>query len=401
MPQKSWTDKILAPFERKTSSGRYVAEIDGLRFLAIFLVILFHAHLFFRDGTEPVNAHELAGRDWGTIFRHLPNFFIAKGWFGVQIFFVISGLVLALPFASHHLKGTRLPELRDYFKRRLIRIEIPYLITLTLFFVTSGLWNGAGMREMLPHYLAGLIYSHTVFFDGALNPLLGVAWTLEIEIQFYLLAPFLCRIFMISNAPLRRGILLAAVVAMQFVNEGLKGVWPSGVWDHFIIGQLGYFLIGILLADLFLSPGFHRWREGRRGSLWDVVGLIVWPLVFLMIEWNLPVNLKPFALLIGFLAVLCGNRLLRLFRNRWLTAVGAMCYTVYLFHNTMLYVILRPLVFTDILAGNWPFNAVLITLMALMAIVMCAGLFLLVEKPFARGKLPWSKASKNAPRHKE
>ncbi|MDA7877524.1 acyltransferase [Akkermansiaceae bacterium] len=389
MAPPSWTDRILAPFERKPSSGRYVPEIDGLRFLAIFLVILFHAHLFFRDGTEPVNAHELAGKDWGTIMRHLPNFFIAKGWFGVQIFFVISGLVLAIPFASHHLNGTRLPELRSYFKRRLIRIEIPYLITLTIFFVTSGLWSGAGMREMLPHYLAGLIYSHTFFYDGALNPLLAVAWTLEIEIQFYLLAPFLCRIFMISNAPLRRGILVLGVVASQFLNEGLQGIWESRIWDHSIIGQLGYFLIGILITDFFLSPGFAKWREGSRAHFWDVLGLITWPMVFLMIEWHFPVSLKPFVLLLGFLSVLCGNRLLKLFRNRWLTAVGAMCYTIYLFHNTMLYVILRPTIFKDVQAGNWPLNAILICVMAVMAIVMCAGLFLFVEKPFARGKLPW------------
>ena len=196
---------------------------------------------------------------------------------------------------------------------------------------------------------------------------------------------------MISDVRLRRGLLVAGVIAAQFVNQGLNGLWESRVWDHSIIGQLGYFLIGILIADLFLSPNFGEWKEGSRGNLWDVVGLIAWPLVFLMIEWHFPVNLKPFVLLVGFLAVLCGNRLLRLFRNRWLTAVGAMCYTVYLFHNTMLYVILRPTIFSDIQAGNWPLNAFLICVMAVMAIIMCAGLFLLVEKPFSRGKLPWRK----------
>jgi len=393
MAGPSWTDRILAPFERKPSSGRYIPEIDGLRFLAIFLVILFHSHIFFRDGSEPVTAAELAAEEGMTILRHLPNFLIAKGWFGVQIFFVISGLVLALPFASHHLRGTRLPELKNYYKRRLIRIEIPYFITLTFFFLTSGAFGGQGMGAMLPHYLAGLLYAHTFFFDGALNPLLAIAWTLEIEIQFYLLAPFLCRLFLISSPAIRRGIFVVGILLSQFLSESLNARWESHIWNHSLIGQLGYFLAGMLLADFFLSPDFKKWGGGERARLWDFVGLIAWPLVFVMIEWHLPVNLKPFVLLLGFLAVLCGDRLLRLFRFRWFTAVGAMCYSVYLFHNTMLYALLRPTLFCNIQAGNWPLNALLICLMALLAIAMCAPLFLLIEKPFARGKIPWLSAA--------
>ena len=360
MPDQSLSSRILEPFERKTSSGRYVPEIDGLRCLAIVLVVLYHSHIFFRSGAEPVDAQTLAHESWGTILTYLPNFIIAKGWFGVQIFFVISGMVLAIPFANQHFTGSGAPELRSYFKRRLIRIEVPYLLTLSFFFLSAVLWDGKSFSEMIPHYLAGLLYSHTIFFDGALNPLLSVAWTLEIEIQFYLLAPFLCRIFAIKNSLLRRG-------------------------------QMGYFLIGMLVADFFLSSGFEDLRSRMKSRAWDVVGLIIWPTTFLMIEWHPGLNLKPFALLVCFLSILCGHYLLAIFRNRWLTAVGAMCYTVYLFHNLMLYGFLRPFVFTQVQLGNWPLNTLLIGLMAVMAIALCAFLFVIIEKPFARGRWPWAK----------
>jgi peptidoglycan/LPS O-acetylase OafA/YrhL len=92
-----------------------------------------------------------------------------------------------------------------------------------------------------------------------------------------------------------------------------------------------------------------------------------------------------------FLSILCGHHLLAIFRNRWLTAVGAMCYTVYLFHNLMLYGFLHPFVFTKVQLGNWPLNTLLIGLMAVMAIALCAFLFVIIEKPFARGRWPGAK----------
>lgn len=391
MPDQSLSSRILEPFERKTSSGRYVPEIDGLRCLAIVLVVLYHSHIFFRSGAEPVDAQTLAHESWGTILTYLPNFIIAKGWFGVQIFFVISGMVLAIPFANQHFAGSEAPELRSYFKRRLIRIEVPYLLTLSFFFLSAVLWEGKSFSEMIPHYLAGLLYSHTIFFDGALNPLLSVAWTLEIEIQFYLLAPFLCRIFAIKNSLLRRGLFLLGIPMFELLTKFLSGAHGSSMWDHTVIGQMGYFLIGMLVADFFLSSGFEDLRSRMKSRAWDVVGLIIWPTTFLMIEWHPGLNLKPFALLVCFLSILCGHYLLAIFRNRWLTAVGAMCYTVYLFHNLMLYGFLRPFVFTKVQLGNWPLNSLLIGLMAVMAIALCAFLFVIIEKPFARGRWPWAK----------
>ena len=215
-------ERILAPFTRVTSSGRYIPEVDGLRCLAIVLVVLFHGHHLFRSGDEPVTAVAISEAGWLSALTYFPNFFIAKGYFGVQIFFIISGMVLALPFASHYLQDTKKPILRDYFRRRLVRIEIPYLITLTFFFIWGLAFHGDNFSEMLPRYLAGLIYSHSLIYDGALNPILTVSWTLEIEIQFYLLAPLLCRIFCLQNATLRRGLLILAMATIApLVNQAL------------------------------------------------------------------------------------------------------------------------------------------------------------------------------------
>ncbi len=274
MTKRTPAERILAPFTRITSSGRHVPEVDGLRCLAIILVVLFHGHHLFRTGNEPVTAAALSEAGWLSVLTYFPNFFIAKGYFGVQIFFIISGMVLALPFASHYLQDSKKPVLRDYFRRRLVRIEIPYLITLTFFFLWGLAFHGDNFSEMLPRYLAGLIYSHSLIYDGSLNPILTVAWTLEIEIQFYLLAPLLCRIFCIQKPSLRRGLILLAMATIDPIVSQANDILPSVIWRESILDHLSYFLAGILLADLYLSPRFKATRENGTGHLWDLIGLI-------------------------------------------------------------------------------------------------------------------------------
>ena len=391
MTKRTPAERILNPFTRVTSSGRYIPEVDGLRCLAIVLVVLFHGHHLFRSGEEPVTAAAISEAGWLAGLTYFPNFFIAKGYFGVQIFFIISGMVLALPFASHYLQETKKPVLRDYFRRRLVRIEIPYLITLTFFFLWGLAFHGDNFSEMLPRYLAGLIYSHSLIYDGALNPILTVAWTLEIEIQFYLLAPLLCRIFCIRNTSLRRGLVLLAMATIDPIVSQANDILPSVIWRESILDHLSYFLAGILLADLYLSPRFKATRENGTGHLWDLIGLIAWPATFLLIEASLPLNAKPFVLILAFLAVFAGPRFRKAFSNRWIAAVGMMCYTVYLFHSFFIYSVINPIVFEWIIPitpGSWPWNLVLMGLLLFLSILLCALVFLVVEKPFARGRLP-------------
>ena len=319
--------------------------------------------------------------------RFLPNVLFSKGWFGVQIFFVISGMVLALPFAAAQLRGDRLPALKSYFMRRLIRIEVPYFIVLTLMFLWHWLFLGASFTENLPNYGAGLVYLHHLIYDGALNPLLPVSWTLEIEIQFYLLAPVLCQVFKIRRTLWRRTLLLGAIFAIQPLTD-----WSvMSPFENTLLPRLDYFLAGMLLAD------FHLLRNpSQSGSVriwWDVIGVMSWLGVFLLLETSTMVNLKPFVLLISFWAVLRGGLFRKLASFPWVTSIGMMCYTIYLFHELFIYSIFNPFVFGRIIPvedGEWPLNSILMLLMAFFVILLSAGTFLLIEKPFSRGKWPFA-----------
>jgi peptidoglycan/LPS O-acetylase OafA/YrhL len=388
----SWSDRLLAPFQRKTSSGRYLPEIDGLRCLAVVLVVVFHSHGFFTTGNEPSTVPELINAGPVEGLKHAPHALIGRGWFGVQIFFLISGLVLSLPYAAHFLHGEEKPFVKKYFKRRLIRIEIPYFIALTFFFILSITLYQSGLVR-LPNYAAGLIYGHGLIFDGQHNPLLFVAWTLEIEVQFYLLVPLICRVFALPKIP-RRALLVAGILAVDQLFGGAFPAINESFLQQTVFRQLNWFLPGLLLADLYLSPGLRNLRENGGTRFADLIGIPAWIAVFVLIDFHFKVSPRPFVLLLAFWCVLAGPGLGKIFSNRWATAVGMMCYTIYLFHNFFIHTFFGPHIIRPLqghFEGNWPLAAAFIFAMAAVIIVLCGFIYLFVEKPFARGKLPWKK----------
>ncbi|HVG16816.1 MAG TPA: acyltransferase family protein, partial [Chitinophagaceae bacterium] len=121
--KRPWLEK----FRRETSSIAYLPEIDGLRFLAIFWVVALMHTTHFID--EKFFGNKLiVGAYWRSFFM--------EGGHGVTLFFMISGFILSLPFAKMHLQkeGAKRINLKEYYIRRLVRLEPPYIIALILFF---------------------------------------------------------------------------------------------------------------------------------------------------------------------------------------------------------------------------------------------------------------------------
>lgn len=104
---------LIKRIGRITSTGKYIPFIDGLRFLAIAPVVL--THIFYLIVVKNnVSTDEISSIYW------LP---IKNGGNGVQVFFAISGFVLALPFIAY-MTGLSSKEisLKSYFFRRLTRL---------------------------------------------------------------------------------------------------------------------------------------------------------------------------------------------------------------------------------------------------------------------------------------
>jgi peptidoglycan/LPS O-acetylase OafA/YrhL len=372
--KRALSDRLYASLSRVTSSGAFIPEVDGLRFLAIAPVVIFHVGNYLT--VHPVAAYaEPAALDWaGRVARH--------GHYGVQLFFIISGFVLALPFAKSY-RGGEPVSIRRYFMRRLTRLEPPYVIVMVASFVLLLLVRGDDARGLWPRLAAGLFYLHGVTY-AELNPVNLVAWSLEVEVQFYLLMPLFAFVFTVRRAAVRRALLLCAMavcVASQaaFIQEGGRLHWS-------LANYLQYFLAGFLLADWYLG-GAGR-RPGR-GFAWDVVSLVGWPALVLVCERPATARaaFAPLALLL-FCAAFRGRLTNRLVTLRGVTVVGGMCYTIYLIHFQLLSA------FEKVFGGasltrHFSVNLLLhVVMFAPVLLAAGAAFFLLIEKPCMRHDWP-------------
>jgi peptidoglycan/LPS O-acetylase OafA/YrhL len=376
---EGWRDRLAGRLTRRTSSGRYIAEIDGLRFVAIAMVVLFHSQL---------RLFEASGGEIGES-PPLHNTFdlsIAQGRFGVHLFFIISGFILALPFAAERLAGARPVRLKAFYLRRLTRLEPPYFVVLTVYFLlgsTTHLWKlwSDYHDTLLPRFGAGLVYAHGLLFRGN-NPILPPTWSLEIEVQFYLLVPLLALVFTIKRTAQRRALMIggaAFAAIVQWVMLESLGVLPP-----ILLSYLQFFLVGFLLADVFLL----EWHEqpSQRWT-WDAIGLAALLIVFIgppplheRILWAHQLVLLPCLFVCLFCAAFRGPRIRSLLTFRWIAIVGGMCYSIYLLH-TPLMAMLAP--HTAGIGERWGTLNVVVQFLVLggIALLVSALFFIFVERP--------------------
>ena len=156
------------PVGHGTEAAGYRADIDGLRAVAVLLVLAFHA----APGT------------------------LSGGFIGVDVFFVISGfLISSILFRS--LQAGRFSYVEFYVRR--IRRIFPALVTVLLFTAVAGAWLllPSDLHQLGRHVAAGalfvsnlVLYTESGYFDSAAEtkPLLHL-WSLGIEEQFYIVWP--------------------------------------------------------------------------------------------------------------------------------------------------------------------------------------------------------------------
>lgn len=319
-PEKSQSRSKGFPWRlrRITSDGSWIAELDGLRFVAIVSVVLYHisAQLLVKSG-HPV---AIQGR-----YAWLVTL-IGNGDRGVRLFFVISGFVLGLGFARQHLHLGKSIDLKKYFLRRVTRLEPPYIFNLVFCALVAFVYYHQRLGYMAPHLLASVMYLHNVAYRAP-SVINGVTWSLEVEIQFYILAPLISLLFRIPGAWLRRSIFLFLIVLIGTMQMALHiGATVAGLT---IIFYLQYFLVGMLLTDLYLTvrPRIQtHWK-------WDIVSLCGWPIVFLVSRDYLWFHaIFPFLIMALYIAAFQGKVFRGFFSNLWIATIGGMCYSIYLWH---------------------------------------------------------------------
>jgi peptidoglycan/LPS O-acetylase OafA/YrhL len=302
---------------RIMTSGTWIPQIDGLRFVAIVSVVLFHTvgQLLERTG------HPIAVQPRYALLVRL----VSNGDRGVLLFFVISGYILARPFLRQHRLGGKPVSIPAYYLRRVTRLEPPYILSLLLY-TAAFMAFGMPLRPMLPHLAASMFYLHNLIYR-TMSTINFVTWSLEMEIQFYLLAPLLGTLYLLRNTAFRRSLLIALILAGGAFSL-YANAHDTAIWRWTILNNLHYFLTGFLLADILEG---HQ-QQPYRSPAWDAVSLIAWPIVFLLPRTDPTLAWLPFLILPLYLAAFYGPASNWFFRRPFVALGGGMCYSIYLMH---------------------------------------------------------------------
>lgn len=384
--------RIPRLLSRETSGGKFIPQVDGLRFFAIMSVLLYHiAGAYLQQA--PKRFEPLAASTVGHPFRadntnafaaehsrDLIGRILAEGYFGVQLFFAISGLIIATPFANSLLGGGKPVELGKFYLRRVTRLEPPYIINLVLFAGLMSLSAATRAGVDAGHFFASMFYVHNIVYGegSTINP---VAWSLEIEVQFYLLAPLFIQVFKIQNAWVRRGLLAGVIVAfgaMQSLRELDHHAPTTGLS---FLTQGHWFFVGYLLADL--SATTWRLREPKHRMFWDVAGTLAWGSMWFILAYRFAIDLvMPWVMLVAYTAAFRGRMWKAITSSPLLYIVGGMCYTIYLYHPITASMMVRytaRLGVTPWFGVNLIIQCVILTVFTL---AVCSVLFVLFERPF-------------------
>lgn len=246
----------------------HIEAIEGLRGVAVLWVIAFHYFILRSD--RPLDP-------WIALVKEMRplQVVVGNGYLGVDLFFLITGFLLTLPWLHAHARGAEAPSAWAFYRRRVLRIVPAYYVHLgVLFFLVVPLVLGPEfwMRNLwftLENLGAHLAFVH--YFTPVTSASLGVngaLWTLALEAQYYLLLPLLAPWIARRPAAVALGLIAVALAwrweaahgmpALVAIESRLGAPWklPEPTIRHLLAtqlpGYLAHFALGILAGRAWL-----------------------------------------------------------------------------------------------------------------------------------------------------
>ncbi len=342
---------------KRPTAGPNLDALDGIRGLAVLLVLASHTGAFQLQG---------------------------HGGVGVWLFFGLSAFLLTMPFAARPERAASWPDLRHYFARRLRRILPAYYLILAVEFVFV-------VDADLP-----VILRHALFLQGD-----TILWTIPQEVLFYLVLPFLAAghlfLFRRSRGATIAGLAALALFANLHLDASVFAMNGNGRWMRF---YLGVFVTGMAFSYAYASPALTRIvARPRVNRALGVLGLGILAALFTTSEsyheffasvpilgalefplgWAYPGSFGVLCGALIYITLVCDGRWIhRILSSLILRAVGITSYSVYLWHL----VVRDTLLGMGVTAGLPLFAATL----GLTYPLACT-VYALVERPFMRPRV--------------
>jgi peptidoglycan/LPS O-acetylase OafA/YrhL len=346
----------------------HLSRLDHLRFLAAGLVVVYHYSY--------MNLPQWSGSN------PLVNL-VREGHTGVALFIVMSGFLFGVITYGKEISYSQ------FVINRIIRIYPAYLFVLLVgAYITR---TSFGVQDILMCLLPFTNSYMPLLQNGKLAQL----WTISIELQYYLIFPFILRFVRINGLIYCLALIGLATLMRAIVWEATGTVQDLAYWT--IVGRIDQFMIGMMLAYAFKG---ERLKFGN--PLWTLLSSAV-----------LLAVIELFALRGGFFAVgnpgspyagwwivwpdiegacwgfvmmsylMCRVRLPRT-ADRAMSILGQVSYSIYLVHLIVIPAVMRVIPFPLAMGPDLQANVLLTGVLVVLPVVVAVSLavHLVIERPF-------------------
>jgi peptidoglycan/LPS O-acetylase OafA/YrhL len=367
----------------------YFPNLNGLRFIAAFMVIISHIEQF--QSVLKLDSY------WGVEGVH------NLGKLGVYLFFVLSGfLITYLLLHEENISGTI--SVKNFYIRRILRIWPLYMLIVVLgFFVLPhlSLWFVPDWSPTLQHdfwkkfTLFFLFFSNLAFAIYPAEPVSSISqsWSVSTEEQFYLIWPVLMKFFK-NKLRLLIGVIAVywsikvSVLMMQHFAPSLNNFLALATISNYLemfcidamaIGGLGAYFI-FHKKEWFTKIVFNRWVE--------IAALLV-VLFFVVTGYKgiKSIRIETYAVFFGIIIfnAACNPKTIFKLENKMLSYLGKISYGLYMYHS-----IIIPAVINLGIQQGWTSRFFFYPACILLIIAVASISYEFFEKPILKRKLNFS-----------
>jgi peptidoglycan/LPS O-acetylase OafA/YrhL len=338
-----------------------------MRGIAALYVAVYHYGLYamFRGGT-------------GNILGH--------GYIAVDLFFMMSGFVMALTYRDLFAEGRSLRNMLGFLGKRIARIY-PLYVMASLAALIAVIWAGLSSRAEQMTVTKAVANILLVQSWGVADSYVGPGWSISAEWAAYLIFPLLCTVVLFGQ---RQVALAWAAIAFLFLvllaelpadmTHVVRARGPLDLYDGRNYGAVARCLIEFLLGMLCFRVSRHRGLADRLGRNWVSLGAVALIGGLLAVR-NSDILIVPLLALLlvslahdkGRVAAFLGSPVFH-----WL---GTISYSIYLFHTTV-QAIVGPPIQRAVEASGVP-DALAVEVLSLIAVVLATATlsYSLIERP--------------------
>jgi len=342
----------------------YFPNLNGLRFIAAFLVIIHHIEQF-----KSIYSIE---NYWGEI-----PFIGIIGKLGVVLFFVLSGFLITYLLLTEEHSFKKISILKFYVRRMLRIWPLYFLIIILAFFVLPNI-----SIFTLPGYGKDVIYSnlflklflYAIFFPNLVLSLLGIVpyashtWSIGTEEQYYLVWPIILKYFKKYRMILMLFIIFSYLAFGKMLSTHYSDILPyknviKAFWSSFNIDCMA--IGGIFAIMLFQKNKFLKLIQNN-----TVFYLTITLVIFLMLKGiYIPyIHYEFYSVLFGIIILnFASNDKIKIsLENRLFNYLGNISYGLYMYHPIGIVLALAISISIG-LATNWLIYPLSFTLTIIIA----------------------------------